>query len=282
MTGSDVSAWQTQLKKDGFAIAVDGIFGSGTTTATKSWQLQRGLKADGIVGPATRAKVGTRAMQIEAPEPAVKVPAPAATVRLLKSGLSGTDVKAWQSRLRADGFNVVADGKFGPATTAATKSWQLQRGLKADGIVGPATRAKIGTPPSSAQPAEPASLPKAPPPAALTLDKFADPTPNARVLKKGMKGDDVKSWQRMLKAFGYNVGTFGPNKDGIDGDFGATADAATRAFQRDGLARYRDARIVVDGAVGPITRRLVLLRTADAKAAVVSGVIQRIRARRAA
>jgi peptidoglycan hydrolase-like protein with peptidoglycan-binding domain len=101
----------------------------------------------------------------------------------------------------------------------------------------------------------------------LALSAFADPTPNARVLKLGSKGEDVKSWQRVMKRFGYDIGTFGPDGDGVDGDFGATMDQVTRAFQTWGLSRTRDPQIKVDGIVGPFTRRLVLLRTSDMKAA---------------
>lgn len=208
--------------------------------------------------------------------------------RVLKSGATGADVLAWQKILKLDGFtSLVADGKYGPLTVAATKAWQKQRGLTADGVVGPATRAKIGSLPMQVDPtaAAPALPSSAPPPTAsapiasptgLTLDKFADPSPAARNIKKGDKGEDVKSWQRILKAFGYNLGAYGPNKDGVDGDFGAGVDTATRAFQTAGLTRYRDTRIKPDGVVGPITRRLVLLRTAEAKS-VVSGLIRRRR-----
>lgn len=287
-TGNDVKAWQNILRLDGFApsITADGIYGAKTITATKLWQSQRGLTPDGKVGPATRAKIGSAPI----PDKAIAVPAPVSTPalptthaglkpltgsRILQAGSTGADVKAWQAILRLDGFSssVAADGAFGPKTVAATKAWQAQRGIGADGKVGPGTRAKIGAPPSSssssssAAPAAVLTPPTAPATRALTLDSYPDPAPTARTLKRGSKGEDVKSWQRILKAFGYPMGAFGPAKDGIDGDFGATAEKQTRAFQEWGRSRYKDSRIAVDGTVGPITRRLVLLRTAESKAA---------------
>lgn len=285
-TGEDVRAWQHILRLDGFApsIEADGVYGAKTITATKLWQSQRGLSPDGKVGPATRAKIGTSPIQ----DKPVAVPAPVSTPalptthagllpltgsRVLQSGSSGSDVKAWQAILRLDGFapSVTADGDFGPKTVTATKLWQAQRGLGADGKVGPGTRAKVGSPPLTKPAAQPATVtaPAQPSPApqGLTLDKFPDPSPNARTLQKGSKGEDVKSWQRILIAMGYPMGNYGPNKDGVDGDFGATADKQTRAFQLWALSRYKDPRITVDGKVGPITRRLVLMRTAEAKAA---------------
>lgn len=53
----------------------------------------------------------------------------------IRRGSTGDPVKAWQRILG----NVTADGIFGPATERETKSWQAARGLKADGVVGPAT-----------------------------------------------------------------------------------------------------------------------------------------------
>jgi len=39
-------------------------------------------------------------------------------------------------------------------------------------------------------------------------------------LKKGSKGEEVKQLQRFLIAEGYDIGMFGVNRDGVDGDFG--------------------------------------------------------------
>ena len=58
-TGSDVKKIQTRLKNWGYYDgAVDGIFGSKTYAAVKSFQKKNGLTVDGIVGPQTAAALG--------------------------------------------------------------------------------------------------------------------------------------------------------------------------------------------------------------------------------
>jgi len=69
--------------------------------------------------------------------PAASVPVPTAT---LKPGDTGAQVKLLQRALTTLGYSTgKADGSYGPATEAATKRFQQSAGLKADGIVGPAT-----------------------------------------------------------------------------------------------------------------------------------------------
>lgn len=46
--GPDVVAWQQII-----GVKADGVFGSGTTAATKAYQTKHGLTADGVVGPKT-------------------------------------------------------------------------------------------------------------------------------------------------------------------------------------------------------------------------------------
>lgn len=58
-TGQEVRNIQTRLKNWGYYhYTVDGIYGSKTASAVKSFQRKHGLTADGIAGPATLAKIG--------------------------------------------------------------------------------------------------------------------------------------------------------------------------------------------------------------------------------
>ena len=58
-TGQEVRNIQTRLKNWGYyTYTVDGIYGSRTVTAVKSFQRENGLTPDGIAGPATLSKIG--------------------------------------------------------------------------------------------------------------------------------------------------------------------------------------------------------------------------------
>lgn len=57
----------------------------------------------------------------------------------LRMGDQGSEVAEIQGRLATLGYDVVADGDFGPATADAIKDFQALNGMKADGLIGPAT-----------------------------------------------------------------------------------------------------------------------------------------------
>ena len=57
----------------------------------------------------------------------------------LRLGDQGSEVAEIQGRLAMLGYDVVADGDFGPATADAIKDFQTLNGMKADGLIGPAT-----------------------------------------------------------------------------------------------------------------------------------------------
>src|SRR5262249_46617912 len=61
---------------------------------------------------------------------------------ILRYGSRGQDVVDLQNQLAALGFNPgPIDGIFGPRTESALKAFQRSRGITADGICGPETRA---------------------------------------------------------------------------------------------------------------------------------------------
>lgn len=66
------------------------------------------------------------------------------------------------------------------------------------------------------------------------------------VLKKGSKGEQVKTLQRLLLALGYDLKSYG-----ADGSFGNTTEATVRKFQK-------DKGLVVDGSVGTKTWNTIL------------------------
>ena len=116
--GELVELVQQMLNEKGYSCgSADGIFGTKTESAVKSYQRAKGLSADGIVGTNTYAKLFTDC--------------------LLKRGSRGELVKALQTKLNEQGYGAgSADGIFGRNTEKAVKALQGTAGLAADGKVG--------------------------------------------------------------------------------------------------------------------------------------------------
>lgn len=65
----------------------------------------------------------------------------------------------------------------------------------------------------------------------------------SRILRRGMRGNDVRELQSKLQSLGYNVGP-------IDGIFGPLTEKAVMQFQKDN-------KLKVDGIVGPQTYEML-------------------------
>jgi len=63
--------------------------------------------------------------------------------RTLEKGTAGNDVRTLQILLSRRGFEVPSTGYFGKITKRKVRQFQRSRGITADGIVGPMTRAKF-------------------------------------------------------------------------------------------------------------------------------------------
>lgn len=118
--------------------------------------------------------------------------------RTLRLGLSGQDVRSLQDALTRLGYSPgTIDGVFGSRTQAAVITFQRDKALLQDGIVGPVTAAALNR--------------------ALVLPAY---------LKMGSRGPEVNVLQTFLKQFGYDPGP-------IDGIFGSQTRDAVISFQRD-------------------------------------------------
>lgn len=142
--GSDVRTLQQRLNSLGYNCGnVDGIFGNRTLNAVKNFQRKNGLAVDGIVGPATRGKLyGSTSSGAGTGSGSSSNNAP--ITGLLRMGSRGSQVSTLQRRLNQLGYNCGSvDGIFGSLTYNAVVRFQRANKLAVDGIVGPATIAKL-------------------------------------------------------------------------------------------------------------------------------------------
>ena len=70
------------------------------------------------------------------------------------------------------------------------------------------------------------------PPKTTTTTTTTTTSNSGLPLKRGSKGEKVKQVQRFLISNGYDLGTFGVLKDGVDGDFGSKTEQAVSDNQK--------------------------------------------------
>lgn len=232
--GTEVRKLQARLTELGYyAGGVDGVYGSSTESAVKSFQRANGLSADGQAGEATQKKLYSSSAKSNSRP--VTTADPTAT-RSLSVGMEGNDVYSAQERLITLGYlSGVADGVFGAETESAVFAFQKRNNLTADGVVGASTLKKLNS--SGAKKAASASATATPKPGTYV------------VIREGDSGTLVFDLQERLYELGYYSGR-------VDGRFGAGTTSAVKAFQAaNGLSS--------DGIAGQATQKR--LYASDAK-----------------
>jgi hypothetical protein len=92
----------------------------------------------------------------------------------------------------------------------------------------------------------------------LLFEQFINEAQEKAVFTLGDRDAALKPYQLILKSLGYNLGTSGDTKDGVDGDFGQLTKAATKDFQgKNGLED--------DGSIGPLTKAALAKAAAGLK-----------------
>ncbi len=186
---------------------------------------------------------------------------------VLRSGESGEAVKQLQKRLKELGYYAGSvDGDFGPGTANAVKDFQAANGLNADGVVGKQTNDKVYSyyavskkDSSGSNSNSNSNSSTSTPRRTSTPRPTATPNlSNARYLKVGMTGSDVRQVQSRLIALGYLAGS-------ADGDFGGATEAAVIAFQK--KAKEWD-----DGIAGPKTQEKLFASNAPKASGVAASV----------
>lgn len=169
---------------------------------------------------------------------------PAYPGKLIRQGMSGSEVARVQSYLNAlassvpGSGSVAVDGIFGAATKRAVETFQRSAGLTADGIVGPDTWNALIAAYNG------------------VFGGSADTNPGI-TLRQGDQSQDVAQMQRHLNSIG---GTYtAVNQGSADSRYGQNTTDAVRRFQ----AQFG---LVPDGVIGAATWAAIV-RMANALAA---------------
>ncbi|MGB3653049.1 MAG: peptidoglycan-binding protein [Rivularia sp. (in: cyanobacteria)] len=206
--GAEVTSIQKRLQQlKYFEGKLSGYYGPATRDAIVRFQKAMKLTVDGIVGPNTQQAIDKAIQQLESssPLPLGVGACSSGKCPILQTGDKSNYVTYLQTRLRHWGyFNSNPNGNYDYQTAEAVKRFQRNKGLFADGVVGPQTWQQIDntSPVGETKP-----------------EKCDKP-----VLQRGDKGECVTKLQNRLKELNYFKGN-------ATSYFGNTTWEAVQQFQ---------------------------------------------------
>ena len=128
-TGNEARRLQRALRRTpDLALTIDGIFGSQTEAAVKTFQQSASLTPDGVVGPLT-----WQALPDGGPMPVLAEGSTGDVVRQLQTVLTNGAPGQWGTTPQG------VDGDFGPHTRASVQAFQGWGEVSVDGVVGDQT-----------------------------------------------------------------------------------------------------------------------------------------------
>ena len=127
--GARVRELQTMLHRAGFAIKVDGDFGTSTKSAVQAYQAAQGLTVDGVAGPETMARIRAQAQPQETPgqQSALEVPA-------AKTGVGGVGVGVAVETAKTEINDLLMTGGAGMPDWLASGLTAFAAGLAVAGL----------------------------------------------------------------------------------------------------------------------------------------------------
>ena len=132
LTGLNDPLPKTVYRMDAFnKLVTDGV-----------WDLPLPLQVHGVAITEESLKEPLPIVRASAADPS-DPPVPR-ILQLTTPYMRGEDVRQVQEALNSQGFSNSRDGLFGPFTEALVKKFQTAKNVKADGMIGPTTRALLG------------------------------------------------------------------------------------------------------------------------------------------
>ena len=226
----------------------NGVFGSDTADAVRTFQRTFNMVADGIIGRDTWNKISfifvgvTRLAELDSEGIRITIGQNPPNV-VLSQGSRGENVIELQyilnvvSQFYPTVPPVIQDGVFGASTKNAVIEFQKTFALTPDGVVGPATWNKLYAVYRGINESVP--VPPSPTPPSENIPPYPGTS-----LRLGSTGPDVRTMQTFLNT----INIVYPNipKLTVDGFFGEQTQAAVKTFQRLTF-------LTEDGIIGPAT-----------------------------